>query len=161
DVLHWKHVMQTATLDTVYTPDHFDRDYVYLHTYPDGPGRTKPAAKADIKSGINGPGVMLFNYVGHGSPFKLSDEDVLIDTDAGSCSNTTKLPLFVAASCDVGKFNDPRVPSLGERMLLAQGGAVAVVSATEIAYSDLNVDLDNAMFARIFDRDPTTGLYHS
>jgi hypothetical protein len=162
DILHWKHLEQTSELDSVYTPDHIDRDYVYLHTYPDGPGRTKPGAKADIKSGINGEGVFAFNYIGHGSPFKLSDENVLIDTDAGSFSNATQLPLFIAASCDVGKFNDPRVPSLGERMLLATaGGAIAVISATEVAYSDLNVDLDKAMFTQLFDRAAATGQYHT
>lgn len=160
DPLKWIHLQQTSALDSVYTPDHVDRSYVYLHTYPDGPGRTKPAAKADIKNTINGDGVAMFNYIGHGSPFKLSDENVLIDVDAGTFTNATKLPLFVAASCDVGKFNDPRVQSLGERLLLATtGGTIGVISATELAYSSQNVELNNDLYTEIFRRDPGTGHF--
>lgn len=160
DQLEWTHVSQTAALDTLYTPAHVDRAYVYLHTYPDGPGRTKPGAKADIKNIINGDGVVMFNYVGHGSPFKLSDEDVLIDTDAGSFVNASKPPLFVSASCDVGKFNDPRVQSLGERLLFgASGGTVAVISASELAYSFLNYELNTTLYTNLFDRSVASGQY--
>jgi hypothetical protein len=161
DVIHWGHVRQTAVLDTVCTPDHVDRAYVYLHTYATGPGITKPGAKADIKNTINGDGVAIVNFIGHGSPFKLTDENVLIDTDAGTLTNATKLPLFVAASCDVGRFSDPRVQSLGERLLLApSGGAVGVISATEIAYSDFNAQMGDSLFLQLFDRAPATGQYH-
>ncbi|MEO5618438.1 MAG: C25 family cysteine peptidase, partial [Candidatus Eisenbacteria bacterium] len=160
DPLKWAHLQQTATLDSLYTPDHVDRTYVYLHTYPDGPGRTKPGAKADIKNTINGDGVVMFNYIGHGSPFKLSDENVLIDVDAGTFTNAARLPLFVAASCDVGKFNDPRVQSLGERLLLATaGGTIGVVSATELAYSQFNVNLNNDLYDEIFRRAPGSGEF--
>lgn len=106
DPLHWAHLRQTAVLDTAHTPAHIDRAYVYLHTYPDGPGNTKPGAKADIKLNLNN-GVAMSNYIGHGSPFKLADETVLSDVDAGTFTNATRPTLFVAASCDVGKFNDP------------------------------------------------------
>ncbi len=157
----WNHVKQTAVLDTVFTPDHIDRAYVYLHTYPYGPGFTKPGAKADVKNIINGEGVTIFNFIGHGSPFKLTDENVLIDTDAGTLTNSTKLPLFVAASCDVGRFSDPRVQSLGERLLLApSGGAIGVISATEIAFSIFNAQMVDSLFERLFQRDSTSGQYH-
>jgi len=160
DDLHWTHVSQTALLDSVYTPAHIDRAYVYLHTYPDGPGKTKPGAKADIKDFINGDGVVMFNYIGHGSPFKLSDENVLIDTDAGSFVNASRPPLFVSASCDVGKFNDPRVQSLGERLLFGDnGGTIGVISSSEIAYSSSNVELNTALYSNLFDRSPVTGQY--
>src|SRR5439155_1672579 len=46
DPLHWAHLSQTTLLDTLATPGELDRVYVYLHTYPDGPGDPKPAAKA-------------------------------------------------------------------------------------------------------------------
>jgi len=160
DVLGWKHLSQTADLDSSHTPRHVDRAYVYLHTYADGPGDTKPGAKADIKQTVN-DGVLMFNYIGHGSPFKIADETVMSDVDAGTFTNSTEPALFVAASCDVGKFSDPTVQSLGERMVLAPtGGAIAVISATELAYSDLNVDLNWELYDRLFDRRPATGQYH-
>ncbi len=161
DPLRWKHLKQTAELDSSHVPRHVDRDYVYLHTYPDGDpaGTTKPGAKVDIKRIVN-EGVAMFNFIGHGSPFKIADETVLSDVDAGTFTNAARPTLFVAASCDVGKFSDPTVQSLGERLLLAPGGgAIAVISATELAYSDLNVDLNWELYDQMFDRSGPAGQY--
>jgi hypothetical protein len=161
DALHWTHLRQTADLDTSRVPDHFDRSYVYLHKYSYGPGFTKPDAKAAIRSSINN-GITMFNYFGHGSPFKLADESVLLDTDAGTLDNADRLSLFFAASCDVGKFDDPQVPSMGERMILApNGGAIAVISATELAYSSFNESLARNFFLSLFTRSSGSGQYYA
>jgi hypothetical protein len=128
-----------------------------LHTYP-SVEYTKPAAKEDILRQLH-RGVALFNYIGHGSPFQLSDERVFIDQDVGSLQNAQYLPLFVAASCDVGKFNDPVVNSIGE-LLISQvgGGAIGVISATEIAFSGQNATLNRFIYSQLFSRD-STGQY--
>jgi hypothetical protein len=157
DELHWTHVQQTSALDTAGTPFHIDRRYVYLHKYPEGPGFTKPGAKADILKNI-ADGVLIWNYVGHGSPFKITDEGVFLDVDTGTLTNVPMFPVFISASCDVGKFNDPSVQSLGERLITQRGGgAIGVVSATELAFSNLNADLNRTMFNQIFRRDPVVG----
>ncbi len=159
DDIGWGHVLYSAQLDTEEIPRHMDRDYVYLHTYPTGASFTKPGAKADIVAGING-GIALVNYVGHGSPFKIADESVYLDSDASAATNADKLTVFCAASCDVGKFNDPKIPSLGERLVLnPTGGAVGVVSATELAFSYQNAQLNLTLFNGIFTRSAVTGTY--
>lgn len=170
DPLGWTHVQQTTQLDTTSTAPHMDRVYVYLHTYASGAGATKPGARKDIKDHLNS-GVAMFNYVGHGSPFKISDESVFIDSDAGTLTNGPRMPLFVAASCDVGKFNDPTVQSLGERLVMTpNGGCIGVVSATELALSGQNSALNLFLYSEIFNRDdvvvgPDTlrglGQYHT
>jgi hypothetical protein len=159
DDLGWSHLAQTSELDSLHTPAHVDREYVYLHTYPDGPGDTKPEAKAAIKQTVN-DGVLMFNFIGHGSPFKIADETVLSDVDAGTFTNAERPTLFVAASCDVGRFSDPTVQSLGERLILAPGGgAVAVISATEIAFSGFNVLLNWELYDQLFRRTPPGGQF--
>ncbi|HKQ58147.1 MAG TPA: C25 family cysteine peptidase, partial [Candidatus Eisenbacteria bacterium] len=169
DNLRWEHVRQTAVLDRRELPPHFDRAYVYLHTYPDGPNDTKPAAKADILDNLNGEGVIMWNYIGHGSPFKIADESVFLVSDAGTLTNFTKPAVFVAASCDVGKFHDPRDESIGERLVMdSGGGCIAVVSATELAFSFQNAELNRILYHSTFRRDsipsapplPTYGRYH-
>src|SRR5262249_3639071 len=97
------------------TPAHLDREYVYLHTFESGPADTRPGARVALARDLNA-GTSLFNYIGHGSPFKMTDEGVFLDSDAGTLTNGLKMSLLIAASCDVGKFNDPTVQSLGERM---------------------------------------------
>lgn len=154
DGLVWAHLQQSTQIDTSFVPPHFDRAYVYLHTYPSAqPNCTRPGARAELKDWLN-RGVTVFNYFGHGSPFKIADESVFLDSDAGTLTNTNLLPLFVAASCDVGKFNDPSVTSLGERMVLSPTtGAVGVISATELALSSQNANLARAFYSRLFSRD--------
>ncbi len=166
DPLNWEHLRQTAVLDTRELPDHVDRVYVYLHTYPDGPNETKPGAKADILANINGEGVVMWNYIGHGSSVKLADETVFSESDAGSLTNARKPNVFVAASCDVGKYHDPRVLSLGERLVMNSGsGCVAVLSATELAFSFQNAELNRVLYDSMVRRDtmttsPTRGQFH-
>ncbi len=159
DGLYWSHLRQTWRLDSIATPGHIDRQRVYLHTYPTQAGSTKPDAKEAIKSNINN-GIVMFNYIGHGSPFKLADESVFLDTDVGTLKNTVQLPIFVAASCDIGKYNDPTVESLGELLLTTPGrGAIAVISATELALSGQNASLNIGLYQRLFRRDTTSGQF--
>jgi hypothetical protein len=161
DPLHWEHMHQTAQLDSV-MPNHIDRAYVYLHTYPDGPNDTKPAAKAELLANINGDGVVMWNYIGHGSPLKIADESVFLESDAGTLTNAPKPGLFVAASCDVGKYNDPSQQSLGERLVMStDGGCLAVISATELAFSGQNARLNRVLYDLLFRRDSiaTTATY--
>jgi hypothetical protein len=169
DPLGWTHVIQTNDLNQHHTPLHMDRDYVYLHTFPSGSGNTKPGARTELFKDLNG-GADLFNYVGHGSPFKMTDEGVFLDSDAGTLTNGPRQSLLVAASCDVGKFDDPSVQSLGERMFLStNGGSIAVISATEQALSTLNAAMNTVLYDALFNRDtlsvagvelPSNGQYH-
>jgi hypothetical protein len=163
DGIGWGHLVQTAALDTAVTPEHIDRAYVYLHTYPDGPSDTKPGAKADIIKNVN-DGVVMWNYIGHGSPFKIADENALLTSDVGSMHNAARPGLFIAASCDVGKFHDPSVQSLGELLLLdPAGGCLGVISATELAFSSENAQLNKTLYKVLFSRDTSatgTGQYH-
>jgi hypothetical protein len=161
DASGWTHLAQTRTLDAIYTPPHLDREYVYLHTYPTGPGASKPGAKAAIRQGIQ-DGVAITNFVGHGSPFQLADERVLLDTDVGSLTNAPRFTVLVAASCDVGKFSDPKVQSLGERLVAStNGGAVGVISATELSFSGENAALNIKVYQGLFRRDTVACQYHT
>lgn len=161
DVLSWTHLQQTMRLDAAVTPAHLDRDYVYLHTYPTGPGASKPGAKAAIRQGVN-DGVAIVNFVGHGSPFKLADEGVLLDSDVGTMTNAPRFTVLVAASCDVGKFSDPTVQSLGERLVTnTAGGAVGVISATELSFSSSNAILNQNVYRELFRRDTEACQYHT
>ncbi len=160
DPLNWDHLEYTSILDESYTPQQLDRAYVYLNKYPTTSFYSKPEAKADIVKNLD-DGVALMNYVGHGSPFQLADERVLIDTDVGALSSTPRFSVIVSASCDVGKFDDPTVPSLGQQLVdNSVGGAAAVVSATELAFSDANYQLNRTIFQELFRRDSVDCHFH-
>ncbi len=160
DGLGWDHLEYTVALDQEHTPAHMDREYVLLHTYPTTAGYTKAGAKEDIKQALH-DGVALVNFVGHGSPFQLADEKVLLDTDVGTLANAPRFPVFITASCAVGKFSDPQVTGLGEKLLTSTaGGAVGVISATGLAYSWQNATLNRTLFDEFFLRDTVSCEYH-
>jgi len=160
DAIGWQHMTQTVTLDMSMPPE-IDRDYVYLHTYPSDVNFYKPAARADVIAGID-DGRVLSNYIGHGSPFQLADEQALLRSDVDRLVNAERPTILVAASCDVGKYNIPGDESMGERLLMSpSGGAVAVVSATEEAFSNQNANLNLKLYQEMFKRDSTSGTFET
>ena len=66
--------------------------------------------------------------------------------------------LFVSASCDVGKYHDPQVQSLGERLVMNPGGGcIGVISATELAFTGENAELNKGLYRNLFERDTEPG----
>jgi hypothetical protein len=152
DPLGGVHMVQTDSLEGGHTPDHIDRKKVYLVEYPFGVGSDKPAAKVDIIKRIN-EGVLLWNYVGHGNPFQMADENAFVVSDIPSLTNMDELTLCIAASCDLGKFDDPTVLGMGEALIKSPlGGSVATFSASEIAFAGANFSLTTAYFDGLFAR---------
>src|SRR5262249_29774493 len=117
-------------------------------------GTEKPAVSADIKKQLN-QGCILWNFVGHGNPFKMADENAFIISDVPSLTNADKLTFVIAASCDVGKFDDPVIVGLGEALVKsASGGAIATLSSSDIAYATLNSSLNQELFRQLFKPSP-------
>jgi hypothetical protein len=147
------HLQQTVLLDTADVLSSMERKRVYLHLYP-LQGDSKPQARAATLQAIN-EGLASVCYIGHGSPFKIADENIMFASDAETFTNGPRQVLFTAWSCDVGKFDDPEIASMGERMLLhLAGGSIAVVSATELGFAGGNVELAGNFFEELATRVP-------
>ena len=141
------HVTQAETLAVWHTPNHFDRKKVYLWDFALA-NNVKPDCNDAIVAAING-GTLLINYVGHGNPDVWSHERVFTrQSDLPRLTNRQELPLFLAASCAIGFFDDPKREGMAEDLLsMNGGGAIGVVSATRLVYS-----FDNALFnQQVFD----------
>src|SRR5262249_28587293 len=153
DGLFGAHQYQSELLDAVLPPE-IDRQKIYMSRYPFGSGTEKPAVSADIKKWLN-RGSILWNFVGHGNPFKMADENAFIISDVPSLTNADKLTFVIAASCDVGKFDDPVIVGLGEALVKsASGGAIATLSSSDIAYATLNSSLNQELFRQLFKPSP-------
>ncbi|HML85910.1 MAG TPA: C25 family cysteine peptidase, partial [Bacteroidales bacterium] len=62
-----------------------------------------------------------------------------------------KLPLFITATCEFSRFDDPGLTSAGELVLLnPDGGGIALLTTTRLAYSSSNSLLHTALFKEIF-----------
>ena len=82
-------------------------------------------ARSLLLDSIN-QGQRLVNYYGHGSVLIWSSAPLLRASDAAGFVNQNHLSLFVAMTCLSGFFQDVSIDSMGESLLKAPAGAVAV-----------------------------------
>lgn len=144
------HVIQTETLEKARIPSYFTRDKIYLWDYPRVSNR-RPEVNDAIVDRIN-DGTLVVNFVGHGNPDVWAHEHVFTRlNDVPRLNNSDRLPLFFAASCDIGFFDDPQREGMAEDLLaMAGGGAIGVISATRLVYSSQNHLFNMAVFDHLF-----------
>src|SRR5690606_32979650 len=65
-----------------------------------------------------------------------------------------KLPLFVSATCEFTRFDDPSRLSAGEYMYLSdKGGAISLMTTTRPVYINVNSIVGGALYDYVFNRD--------
>jgi hypothetical protein len=154
DPLLTEHMEEMELLSHGLVPDVVEQRKIYMVEYPFGSGSEKPAVNRDVQATVD-EGVVFWNYIGHGNPFKMADENAFILSDVGSLTNLDKPSFVVAASCDLGKFDDPTKTGLGEALLKSTtGGAIATFSASDIAFAFANASLSRQLFAHLFTETP-------
>ncbi len=95
-------------------------------------------------------GRLIVNYTGHGGTSGWAQEQILTLQDILSWKNT-RLPLFVTATCEFGRYDDPVENSGAELALLnAAGGAVGLLTTTRPVFADKNLLLNQAFYRAVF-----------
>ena len=120
---------------------------------------TQPEPNASSREVIRqiNEGRLIVNFMGHGSASSMSK------FFAGSfqqgafnymsqIQNRERLPLFIGMSCLNGLYWDPRIISLAEEMTNKyNGGAIAYISSSSLAFIRINNQLNTALFRHIFE----------
>lgn len=158
-------VMHTRDAEYIiegYVPNSNEKAKIYLIEYkrendPSTAGFMKPAATEDLISRIN-RGIIILNYVGHGAPSLWAHERVLKESrDFDRIQNHNKLPLWVAATCDFGRYDDPLEQGLSEKLFAANGrGGIAFISSSRLAYASDNTALNRQFYVQLFNREKPT-----
>ncbi|TCO09661.1 type IX secretion system sortase PorU [Natronoflexus pectinivorans] len=134
----------------------FDVRKIYLDNYPhtsSSAGRRVPEAE-DLVNRTISEGTILFNFVGHGGPGGLTEERVITTASINNWTNIRRLPLFVTATCEFGRFDDHSSVSAGERVFLnSSGGGIGLLTTTRVVFSSLNFQLNNSFFNYVFYRN--------
>ena len=129
---------------------------IYLDAYqlivtPSGP--RYPSVNRAITSAVNN-GSLIVNYTGHGGEDAWSEEKVLTIPDIENWTNADKLSVFVTATCEFSRFDNPERFSAGEMIIVKpQAGAIAIYSTTRLALATSNFKLDTSFFRHLMDRD--------
>lgn len=90
-------------------------------------------------------GALTVNYVGHGGELGWASERILEVPQINKWNNPNNMPLFVTATCEFSRFDDPKRTSAGEFVFLnPDGGAVGLLTTTRVVYASPNYDLAQA-----------------
>ncbi|MBC8415117.1 MAG: hypothetical protein ISS80_03895 [Candidatus Cloacimonetes bacterium] len=107
-------------------------DKVYGIEYNFDEYQNKPDARDAMLNKIN-DGRLIWYFIGHGNEDVLGDEDYFRGSvHLRLLQNAEYLPLFIAASCSVGKYDEPSYDCISEKLLFYDdGGSIASLAATE------------------------------
>lgn len=127
---------------------------IYWDDYPVvklATGNSYPAVTTAIKEQLN-DGALIVNYSGHGSSNLLSHEMAWKAVNMAECTSS-RLPLWVTASCDISPF-DIGDGSLGEEAILnPSGAAVAMFTTTRTVFQTQNLLINQRFMRNVLMRD--------
>ena len=139
----------------------FDINKIYLDAYPQlsTPGGERyPAVETAIDGQVRA-GALIMNYIGHGGERGWSHERVLNTTTIQEWDNFYNMPLFMTATCELARFDDPEVESAGEMMVMnPNGGAIAMLTTTRVVFSGSNQQLNRAFYDIALEDSPEMPL---
>jgi hypothetical protein len=129
---------------------------IYLDAYPqvtNAGGERYPDVFVAITDRVQ-RGSLIVNYVGHGGEVGVAEERVITIPQIQSWTNMCNLNLFVSATCEFTKFDDPARVSAGEWVYLnPTGGAIALMTTTRSVFFGVNSITGEKFFDNVFDRD--------
>ncbi|MDZ4666492.1 MAG: type IX secretion system sortase PorU [bacterium] len=135
----------------------FNVDKIYLDAYKKestAGGARFPDAQKAINNSIQS-GALIFNYTGHGGEVGLTAERVMGLDDInkwtnGLAANGIKLPLFLTATCEFSRFDDPSRYAAGEQVLLNPiGGGIGLFTTVRLVYSGQNEVLNRKFYENV------------
>ncbi|MBI3232650.1 MAG: type IX secretion system sortase PorU, partial [Bacteroidetes bacterium] len=107
-----------------------------------------PDVKDELKR-ILDKGCLIVNYSGHGGPYQWAHEKIFDVTDIDALKNYNYLPIFMAATCDFGPFDNPELRSAGEKLMLSNvGGGIAYLGTSRIANTGQNNPFNKGLFEK-------------
>ncbi|OYT11736.1 MAG: hypothetical protein B6I18_03160 [Bacteroidetes bacterium 4572_112] len=138
----------------------YNVDKIFFDAYPQiitPGGQRYPEVKRAINQTVD-KGTLIMNYTGHGGELGWAHESVLEISDINSWTNSSNLPLFITATCEFSRYDDPERISAGEYVLLnSKGGGIALLTTSRVAWSSSNFALNKVIFKNIFEK--TNGEY--
>jgi len=116
-----------------------------------------PDATIAINEQMN-RGALFVNYIGHGGEIALAHERVVQIQDILSWNNHSKLPVMITATCAFTPYDNPSLVSAGENVILnPNGGAIALMSTTRVAFASYNLTINMRIYDTLF--SASTGQY--
>ncbi|EAZ79097.1 type IX secretion system sortase PorU [Algoriphagus machipongonensis] len=103
-------------------------------------------------------GTLILNYIGHGNESTLTHEEVFQVKDIENWPVQKKLALWVTATCEFGRHDNPFLRSAAEELLIAPNkGAIGLLSTGRPVFSNVNFSLNQSFIRSVFQSE--NGIY--
>lgn len=133
----------------------FDVSKIYLDQFPQiskPGGKVSPETNDAILKSIY-KGSLVINYTGHGGERLLAQEKIFDDLMIEELDNE-RLPVWITATCEFGRTDDPLMISGAELNLMRKtGGAIALVTTGRPVEASKNFILNKAFYEAFFQRE--------
>jgi hypothetical protein len=135
-------------IDTLNKNINIDKIYLDAYTQESTPsGEQYPKVTEDITNRVN-RGALVINYVGHGGELGLAHERIVKVADINGWGGFNNMPVFLTATCEFSRFDDPKRVSAGELVFLnPNGGGISLFTTTRATYAGGNAKLNKNFFA--------------
>ncbi|MBL7921174.1 MAG: type IX secretion system sortase PorU [Bacteroidia bacterium] len=148
------HMSQADQLSNIIQSNYpnYNIDKIYLDAYQQfsTPGGQRiPDAVNDLLRRFK-KGALFINYTGHGGEVGITAERILDVPAINGLTNYNNLPLFITATCEFTRYDDPDRTSAGELCLLnPKGGSIALLTTCRLAFSSTNFVLNTTLMNNI------------
>jgi hypothetical protein len=136
-----------------FIPELYNEQKIYLDAYPQvktPAGYRYPAVTEAINNAVNN-GALIVNYVGHGGKAGWAHERILGSNDIQDWTNVGKMPVFITATCEFTRFDEPELSTGGEMVFLnPHGGGIALFTTTRLAYAQSNFTVNQRVLDAAF-----------
>ncbi len=146
-----EHIYQADNMASVIEENYpdFNVDKIYMDAYfqqSTTAGARYPEVNKAITQRVE-KGCLMLNYTGHGGETGWAHEQVLEVQEINSWTNYANLPVFVTATCEFSRFDDPNRTSAGELVFLNErGGGIALFTTTRPTYGSPNFELNKSLY---------------
>ncbi len=135
----------------------FNTKKIYLDAYQQqstASGARYPDVTDDLVQSVE-DGALFVNYTGHGGETGWTAERILGIFEITNWKNRQNLPVFVTATCEFSRFDDPLRTSGGELLLLnPNGGGIGLMTTTRLVFSSPNYLLNRSFYDKVFEPRP-------
>lgn len=135
----------------------FNNQKIYLDAYQQqatASGARYPQVTEDLVQAVE-DGALFVNYTGHGGETGWTAERVLGIFEIINWENKQNLPVFITATCEFSRFDDPLRTSGGELILLnPNGGGIGLMTTTRLVFSSPNYLLNHSFYTEVFNPRP-------
>ena len=146
-----KHQHQSDYLASLVEAQHpqFAVERLFMDAYPQEEQRA-PQVRSLLDQYVR-RGTLLVDFIGHGGETAWTNEQVLDIELIEQWDNYDRLPIFLTATCEFGRFDDPARPSGAEVALLSnRGGAIALFTTTRPVFAGTNFQTSSSFYENAF-----------